>query len=364
MKKALFVLIVLAMVAAVPVAAQDDMMPSVTVGDQIITDGTVTIESVVSDGIGFLVVHADNEGAPGMVLGFAPLTDGLNENVEVELDTANATPVLYAMLHTDDNTEGEYEFGAVEGADAPVAVDGAVVTPAFNTNLVVVRDQVLLPGDGGEVAETVTLTADVVMSDGPGFLVIHADNEGAPGPVLGFASVDGMTEGVTVELASADVTPVVWPMLHVDTGEVGTYEFGTVEGADGPVMLGESVVTFPINVAPSFAGEAQAVVDGTVTLDSVLIDQVGWMVIHASVDGGPGPVLGFAPLEPGLNEDVIVEIEPLSSVEGAAENQIFPMVHYDTGEAGAYEFGSVEGVDLPVFVNEAVVVGPLEIITE
>ena len=74
------------MVSAAAVGAQD-MTPSVTVDDQLSLDGTVTIAEVVSDGPGWLVVHADAEG-PGPVLGWAAVEDGMNTDVEVELDAA------------------------------------------------------------------------------------------------------------------------------------------------------------------------------------------------------------------------------------------------------------------------------------
>jgi hypothetical protein len=48
-------------------------------------------------------------------------------------------------------------------------------------------------------------------------------------------------------------------------------------------------------------------------------------------------------------------------VDGAAADQVFPMLHYDTGEAGVYEFGAVEGADGPVVFGGGPVVGPLEI---
>jgi hypothetical protein len=71
-------------------------------------------------------------------------------------------------------------------------------------------------------------------------------------------------------------------------------------------------------------------------------------------------MVGVAPLAPGLNTNIMVEID-LDSVEGAATDQVFPMLHYDTGEAGVYEFGTVEGADGPVSAGGSVVVGPLEI---
>jgi hypothetical protein len=156
------------------------------------------------------------------------------------------------------------------------------------------------------------------------------------------------------------LTPVVWPMLHVDTGTVGTYEFGTVEGADGPVRVNDAVLTFPINIAPSmtFADQALDAHDDGMYLhiDSVLIDAHGWLALHSSSDGAPGPVLTTAPLLHGLNTGIELAVDP-----AAAGAQVFPMLHYDTCELGVYEFGTVEGCDGPVVVDGNVVVAPLAI---
>ena len=103
--------------------------PSVTVSDQAIQDGTVTIAKVVSNGPGWLVVHAQADGKPGPILGYSPVSDGVNTDVKVEIDTSGVTDVLYAMLHTDAGTEGKFEFPG--GPDTPVSVDGKIVTPAF-----------------------------------------------------------------------------------------------------------------------------------------------------------------------------------------------------------------------------------------
>ena len=97
------------------------MTPSVTVEGQALT---VTVQSVLSDGPGWLVIHADNKGAPGAVLGWAPLSDGENSNVVVPIDPAGLTPTVWAMLHIDAGVVGTYEN---PGPDAPVMVDGAIV---------------------------------------------------------------------------------------------------------------------------------------------------------------------------------------------------------------------------------------------
>ena len=103
--------------------------PSVMVMDQEIDTGKVIIAEVVSDGPGWLVVHAQADGKPGPVLGYAAVSDGSNINVAVEIDESAATETLYAMLHTDVGIVGTYEF---PGEDGPVTVDEKVVTPPFN----------------------------------------------------------------------------------------------------------------------------------------------------------------------------------------------------------------------------------------
>lgn len=115
------------LVAATVAFAQ--VTPSVTVNDQAIQDGTVTIAQVVSDGPGWIVIHADQNGAPGPVVGHAAVSDGENNNVVVTIDTASATSMLYAMLHTDAGTVGTYEF---PGADAPVSAEGQPVMVSFS----------------------------------------------------------------------------------------------------------------------------------------------------------------------------------------------------------------------------------------
>jgi plastocyanin len=111
-------------------AAEEEVVtPSVTVVDQGIVDGSVTIAEVVSDGPGWLVVHAQADGKPGSILGYSPVVAGANSNVAVQVDLTAATTTLYAMLHTDAGTVGSWEFPG--GADTPVMVNDQIVSPAF-----------------------------------------------------------------------------------------------------------------------------------------------------------------------------------------------------------------------------------------
>jgi hypothetical protein len=241
-------------------------------------------------------------------------------------------------------------------------VRGVVATlPIWTVPHVRVDDQIVVHGDG-QGAPNTSLAVTSVLAEVPGFLVIHTDNNGAPGPVAGFVAVDaGLTEDIEVEGLDASVlTPVLWPMLHVDDNTIGEYEFGAVEGADGPVIVGGNVLTFPINAAPSLVLTPQDPLPGESTgtvrvrTDEALIDAQGWLAIHSDNGGQPGPVLGVALLHPGSNKNVIVEVDA-----AAAGAQVFPMLHYDTSTIGEYEFGSVDGADVPVFVNQVVIVSPL-----
>ncbi|MHB0859536.1 MAG: LPXTG cell wall anchor domain-containing protein [Anaerolineae bacterium] len=109
-------------------AFAQDAAPSVTVQDQAIEDGTVTVEQVVSDGPGWIVIHRSEDDAVGEDIGFAAVADGENTDVVVEIDIDMATEALFAMLHTDEDPVGTYDF---PGGDPPVSADGAVVNVAF-----------------------------------------------------------------------------------------------------------------------------------------------------------------------------------------------------------------------------------------
>ena len=112
--------------------AMEEMAPSVTVGDQDASGGTVTIEKVVADQPGWLVIHITTDGAPGAVIGQAQVSEGSNEDVQVAIDLDQATSQLFAMLHLDAGTVGEYEF---PGDDVPVFVDEVIVNVPFQVEL-------------------------------------------------------------------------------------------------------------------------------------------------------------------------------------------------------------------------------------
>jgi len=200
--------------------------PGVTVADQKITNGTVTIAAVISDGPGWLVIHAQADGKPGPILGKTALSDGENRDVLVEIDDAQATETLYAMLHTDAGKVGTFEFP--DGPDGPVMVDDKVVTPPFK---VLAKE---MPSENTEIA-----------SDSETMLVLLSGNDQL-GPFL--TDADGMTLYIFAKDEPGisncyDQCALNWPPLLVENGQIPaggegvTAEFGTAERTDGSTQV-------------------------------------------------------------------------------------------------------------------------------
>lgn len=211
-----------------------------------------------------------------------------------------------------------------------------------------VSDQGLLNG---------TVTIAEVISVGPGWLVVHAQANGGPGPILGFSTVNaGQNQNVAVEIDAAAATETLYAMLHTDAGVVGTFEFP--DGPDVPATLNGQVITpaFVVTglanhdnaMTPSVVVNNQAIANGTVTISEVISDGAGWLVVHAQADGKPGPILGFSPVFDGENSNVVVEIDTDEATE-----ILYAMLHTDAGETGTFEFP--DGDDTPVAVDGQVV---------
>jgi len=85
-----------------------------------------------------------------------------------------------------------------------------------------------------------------------GWIAVHIDQGGKPGPVIGHAAAKkGKTSNLTVKLEQdVPVGGKVWPMLHIDAGTIGTYEF---PGPDAPVVVGGNIVMKQISITAAAA---------------------------------------------------------------------------------------------------------------
>ena len=110
---------------------------SVTVDDQKVVDGKIIIAKAVSESPAWLVIHSDNGGVPGPVIGQVYVQKGENINLPVDLDVPKITPTLFAMLHVDAGEMGQYEF---PGADAPVKDGDTIVMDEFRSTVVIKKE--------------------------------------------------------------------------------------------------------------------------------------------------------------------------------------------------------------------------------
>jgi hypothetical protein len=161
--------------------------PSVTVIDQGSTGVNVAVIQAVAAQAGWLVIHADNNGAPGAVLGQASLPAGTTDNIIVTLDEPiSGETKLWAMLHVDEGEAGVYEF---PGVDGPVTLDGEVVMQSF-TAIVTGAEAVATPVPAEEPAATAVPAEEPAATAVPAEEPMADDAAAAPDllPQTGFAT--------------------------------------------------------------------------------------------------------------------------------------------------------------------------------
>lgn len=375
--------------------------PGVTVNDQASDGSTVMIAKVISNGPGWIAIHADRDGQIGPVIGYSPVKDGENDNVSVQIDPAQFTPTLYAMLHVDGGVVGKYEY---PGPDVPYIANGQMVAPAFKvskgaaaalTPAVTIHDQ---DASGGKVI------VDSVVSNGPGWVDIHVQNpDGTLGKEIGYTAVhSGANQNVQVIIDASKITPTMVAALHVDAGTPGVFEN---PGADTTVMLNGKIVGAPFSgtgagqaVAgsptqgansptampvtgnapgasplpnqptavstqaagmvmatpssgrnPSVKVSDQDVHNGAVKVDDVFSVGPGWIVIYTVNNGQPDQAIGYTHVNDGDNPNVIVTIDTTKPLD-----TLYAQLQIDAGTIGKYEF---PGPDAPVMMGVQMISG-------
>ncbi|HET8887000.1 MAG TPA: hypothetical protein VFM70_11690 [Salinimicrobium sp.] len=197
-----------------------------------------------------------------------------------------------------------------------------------------------------------------------GWVVIHRDN-GNGGPMVpGIISVpvqvsEGMSSDVMISFEDGveiEDGEMLWVMLHTDTGNIGEYEFDGSNGLDNPIMdengnMVTSSITVQTGLVPTgmFTVNDQAVMNNMLMVSSITMNQDGWVVVHA--DNGdmpqlPGIISEPFYLEAGTTENVEIMFEESASVNSG--DQVWVMLHTDTGITGEYEFDGTNGLDGPI----------------
>lgn len=339
---------------------------TLTVQDQGTSNGNqVVIPSAMINESGWVVIHRSNSNGDGPmvpdIIGKAMLDAGSNSDVTIQLEeSVSDGEMLWAMLHQDTGTDGEYEFTGADSPDQPVTVDGNILTKSFminQTNPAVMSEDQL--NKGGVFTASVDAAED-------GWIVIHRSNANGDGPqvpeIIAKAQVSaGSNSNVEIPLSdgeSVEAGETLYPMLHYDTGADGEYEFTGSESPDQPVIFDGNIVlsSFVVQENQStITAMDQTVMDNSIMVD-VDADAEGWVVVHRTNEAGNGPqvpqIIGKTKITEGMNEDVMISFG--DSVVSNGE-QLWPMVHFDTGTMDEYEFEGAGTPDQPMIVEGNIV---------
>ncbi|MCC6606632.1 MAG: hypothetical protein IT327_25715 [Anaerolineae bacterium] len=309
-------------------------VPLINAADQPLTDaGALQIANVVAPEDGWLVLYAMTDGALGEVLGFTAVTTGLNQNLTLTIDPQLATPTLGAVLHSDLGESGEFEFP--DGPDVPLEWESAQIATTFDLDFQL-SEPVIEVAEQAVGEDGVVRVASVLLPQA-GWLAIHGEADGRPGPVLGVVPVAaGRHEAIAITIPWREGTPTLYAALYADNGEPLHFDY---QAEDEPLLAsGEPVVTafeatFPIDI---FVLD-QPLVDGTFEVERVISNGPGWLVAYYDDNGAPGLIIGSAPLEDGLNERVMVEV-----LASAATDVLHLRLHEDTEPGDDFDFPRVD----------------------
>lgn len=236
---------------------------AIVVHAQDITAGQVMVNSVTAAQDGWLLIWNDANGAPGSLLGYAPIRQGMNTNIAVDIRTSNrksddaVSATLWATVMPDSNADIPFAspdsltrpgssvlavaFGSSAAAGARQAIASASMLPTTGgvssaplTNKIAIRRQDT--NNGAVIFDSVTATRD-------GWLLIRRNANGAPGQLLGYAAVhQGVNTGVVVDIKTTKrgendlVTPTLWATLVADPNALTPF------AAPDPAMIGPSLL--------------------------------------------------------------------------------------------------------------------------
>ncbi len=110
----------------------------IVVQNQDLNSGVIVIDSVTAPQDGWVVVYDYPDLTDGHIVGYAPVMQGVNQNVKVTIDTGKVgdLPSLWVRLHVDNEVKGLFEWGGLHNLpynDPPVIENGHEVVAEFGT---------------------------------------------------------------------------------------------------------------------------------------------------------------------------------------------------------------------------------------
>ena len=105
-----------------------------------------------------------------------------------------------------------------------------------------------------QTSDGTTITVASVTLPAPGFIAVHANADGGPGPVIGHSDLlpAGTSTDVVITLDQPlTATDMVFPMVHIDMNGNGEYEFAPPDvTTDVPGLLadGETIAVTGVEI--------------------------------------------------------------------------------------------------------------------
>ena len=193
---------------------------AITLVDQRSQGAAVVVAEVTLPAAGFVAIHADEDGVPGVILGMSGLlTGGTSTGITVTLDRPlESSQAVFAVAYVDRDGDGVAGLTNADSLDdvaqasdgSPARATAVVTVVQISPTVLEVEDQ---EGDG-----TVVTVASVTLPSA-GFLELRVDLGGSPGRVLLVSDLlpAGTTADVEFEFATAlDADATFWVRVRID----------------------------------------------------------------------------------------------------------------------------------------------------
>jgi hypothetical protein len=211
---------------------------------QNVNAGQLIVDSVTAAQPSWLLIRKDDDGAPGDMIGFAPVPQGTTTGMRVDIQLTdfwgddNITATLWATLVPDPSaatpltapdpivlqaaSASIVAFSSLpSGASQAASAVGVVTSSAAGANKITARAQSASSG---------RVVIDVVTAAQDGWLLICKNANGMPGETLGFAPVHrGLNTYVTVDVRTTNAkgdyiaAPVLWATLVADPNALNPF---------------------------------------------------------------------------------------------------------------------------------------------
>ncbi len=299
--------------------------PLLEISPQTLTEaGLITVDLAALPESGWIAIFNTENDSPGELLGHTAVAPGTHENLTISIDPKAATQTLIAQLHADN---GEIDTFEHPGPDSPLGTETNVpfeVEIQLPIPAITVNDQAV-DADG-------RLHIERAFTEEPAWLVIQTQNSDGDDAILGqYPLTVGEHEDIRFPIDWLNATTNLLAVLYTDMEQNGGFDPDT----DTPLMYAGETVTavFEITLPPDLFVYNQPVINGQFVVSRAVAPEPAWLVVYLEEEGLPGLIIGSAPLETGINENVVVTLG-----ETAVTGQLFLQLHQDTETLGVFDY--------------------------